>query len=174
MEFTKEEYFKLDKPKNLIIDTQFTSINNHSFNSFNTRLNSIAIPGTITKLDCMTFSGCFGLTNVELNEGLKEIGYGCFSMCFNLRNIELPKSITKLDNNCFANCSKLTNIKLNEGLKEIPKYCFMECNNLSAIELPKSITKLDNNCFYGLKNIKIIVSNNCKMERKDDAIYLIY
>ena len=57
----------------------------------------IDIPGTVKTIPRLSFSYCFKLTNVTLNEGTETIESDVFAMCHFLKNILIPRSVKKID-----------------------------------------------------------------------------
>ena len=57
------------------------------------------------------FSGCYGLTSLNLPAGITEIGNGAlFEGCSGLTRLTLPDGITKIGSHAFNGCSGLTSI----------------------------------------------------------------
>ena len=80
-------------------------------------LTSITIPENVEKIESCAFSDCESLENVNIKNGLIEIGHGAFSECSNLTSITIPESVTSIVQWAFRGCSSLTNITYN-GTKE--------------------------------------------------------
>ena len=88
------------------------------------------------------FSGCDGLTHVEIPEGWERTSKGTFKNCANLVSVHLPESLRMIENDCFKNCASLSEINLPEGLTKIRGEVFTGCTSLVGINLPKSLTLL--------------------------------
>jgi hypothetical protein len=128
------------------------------------------------------FSGCENLTQVNLPETLKFIGYCAFSACSSLKSITLPESVTEFDSfaffnasalesivipknvtkigaYAFSNCRSLKSVKLLAEMKELPSDCFSRCSSLTDVELPDSIEEFSNQSVFSdctsLKTIKL-------------------
>lgn len=86
----------------------------------------IILPHTLKSIGKRVFNYCWYLYDIELNEGLEEIGDNAFCECRSLgeyKTIKLPSTLKKIGNKSFFNCYNL-HIMLNEGLKEIGDYAF--------------------------------------------------
>lgn len=64
------------------------------------------------------------LTNVEIHEGVIEIGYKAFYECTNLNNILLPSTLTKIEYDAFYGCTNLSNLTLPSTITEIEMRAF--------------------------------------------------
>lgn len=60
------------------------------------------------------FNYCISLSEVELNDGLEEIQFGCFSNN-NIRELYIPSSVTKLDAPIYVSNKKSITIVSEEG-----------------------------------------------------------
>ena len=95
------------------------------------------------------FSGCDGLTHVEIPEGWERTGFNVFTNCANLTSVHLPESLSIIDNSCFYNCTSLTEINFPEGLVRIGTDAFHGCTSLSGVSLPNSLIELCIGAFNG-------------------------
>ena len=113
---------------------------------------------TITAIGSNAFSGCSGLTSIELPVGVISIGDGAFFGCSGLTSIELSAGVTSIGNNAFSGCSGLTSIELPAGVTSIGDGAFLGCSGLTSIELPAGVTSISDNAFYdclGLTSIEL-------------------
>ena len=109
------------------------------------------------------------LKEVNLAEGITELGHGAFSNCRELHKINLPSTITKLGESCFVNMGGLQ-INLPEGIEEIPESCF-NSTTLDVLVIPESVTKIGDYATYGAA---CIVIQNPKVEIGTHAITADY
>ena len=117
----------------------------------------IVIPGSVKIIDSGAFWGN-GLTNLEIHDGVEEIGRNSFWNNF-LTELEIPGSVRIIGRNAFGNnrlakleipssvriiCyaafryNKLTKLELHEGVEEIEDNAFAD-NSLTNVVLPKSV-----------------------------------
>ena len=75
----------------------------------------IVIPDGVTTIDRLAFSGCRGLTSVNIPASVTTIGEGAFSDCSGLTSVNIPSSVTTIAEGTFSYCSGLLSIKVEEG-----------------------------------------------------------
>ena len=88
------------------------------------------------------FSGCSGLTSLNLPAGINEIGESAFFGCSGLTSLNLPAGITSISWGAFYGCSGLTSLNLPAGITSIDKYAFSGCSRLTSLTLPAGITSI--------------------------------
>ena len=93
-------------------------IGNRAFNGCS-RLTSLNLPASITRIGDYAFYCCSGLTSLTLPAGITEIGYSAFCGCSGLTSLNLPAGITSIGDDAFYGCSGLTSITLPAGITEI-------------------------------------------------------
>ena len=95
-----------------------TGICENAFNNCGSKLKSITIPNTITRIGNGAFANCLGLTSVTFEEGcrLTHISNSLFFSCSNLVSIKIPSSVVSIGANAFYWCNSLTEISF-EGSK---------------------------------------------------------
>jgi Flp pilus assembly protein protease CpaA len=84
-----------------------TSIDGYAFSGCS-GLTSINIPNSVTSIGGWAFEGCSGLTSINIPNSVTSIGYMAFAGCSGLASIEIPNSVTSIDKMAFAYCSGLT------------------------------------------------------------------
>jgi len=125
-----------------------------------TKITSIVLPNTLTKMGSKAFLNCSSLKSVTLPEGITSLGESYFQNCSNLTEISLPAGITEIGDYCFNNCSSLSTIALPNGLESLGKSCFESCSNLTSIELPNTLTTLGEYCFSSSGLVSIELPNS--------------
>lgn len=121
-------------------------------------LTSINLPNGVTTLGDYAFMYCSGLTSVTLSEGLSSIGVCCFEGCNSLTGITIPGTVNKISGNAFSKCTALTSVELKGGPETIDYYAFYDCEALTTINLPEGIKTIGNYAFadcYKLTEITI-------------------
>ena len=94
------------------------------------------------------------LEDVELNEGLKEIGQSAFGGCRSLKRINIPESVEVIRSCAFEDCIKLECMKLPEGLKRIGDGVFGSCLNLKQWNIPEGMESIGREAFGNCKRSK--------------------
>ena len=74
-----------------------------------TRLTTVNIPSTVTKIGYKAFYKCTQLPSVTLPEGLTDIDYRAFESCSTLNIEGFPDSLKNIGVCAFTSCSSLTN-----------------------------------------------------------------
>jgi len=153
-------------PKNLVIPDELlgervVSIGRHAFSPWYSQF------------------GYETITNVVLNAGLVELGYGAFDFCLDLRSVVVPGSVKTISAFAFNECSRLECVELGEGVSTLSTNCFARCVSLSKIELPSSLTNLERSAFqecFGLDTMIFMggrptLSSSVSAVEGDDGIW---
>ena len=127
-------------------------IGNRAFNGCS-RLTSLTLPASITRIGDYAFYCCSGLTSLTLPAGITEIGYSAFCGCSGLTSLNLPAGITSIGDDAFYGCSGLTSITLPAGITEIGGSAFNGCSRLTSLTLPAGITSIGGGAFYGCSGL---------------------
>ena len=72
--------------------------------------------------------------NVEIPEGVTEIGRGAFAYCKSLKHVTLPSSLNTIGQKAFFDCESLLSIEIPNGVVKIPAYAFAHCYSLSHVK----------------------------------------
>lgn len=120
------------------------------------KVTEVRLPSTLKIIEPTAFSHC-GFSEIDLPEGLEELGSGAFSFCDELLHCEIPACMTQLLDS-FRGCSKLETLTLHEGLDTIGSECFDGCDSLKRIVIPASVSWLgDQNIQYGSTGLRTMV-----------------
>ena len=128
-------------------------------------LESATVPANVT-FDNGTFSNCFSLSQVTIENGVTVITKEMFNNCSALKAVTLPASLTEIREGAFkysglksvdipasvkvisyrafADCRQIESITLHEGLERLEDYAFEWCEKLPAIEIPSTCTAIGN------------------------------
>ena len=138
-------------------------------------LTSIKIPFSVTNIGndafgehcVVTIANCsmiykgVGVTQLIIQDSVKEIGDHAFCNCHSLKSIELPDSITRVGFQSFAYCDKLQEIEIPISIKEIDSLAFQGCKMLDCIAIPTNVSKIESSAFEGCSGLsKIVVSKS--------------
>lgn len=105
-------------------------------------LKSIALPEGLVEIEPLAFSGCMGLTNLQIPSTVKEIGSYAFEFTM-LRFAVIPEGITTLNNDVFDGCFALGTVVLPSTLERIEDHAFCSCRS-TQILLTTHERKLNN------------------------------
>ena len=70
------------------------------------------------------------------------IGGSAFSGCTGLTSIEIPNSVTSIGGSAFSGCTGLTSVTIPNSVTSIDAYAFDGCSGLTSIEIPNSVTSI--------------------------------
>jgi hypothetical protein len=110
-----------------------------------TKITSIQIPSTVTKVLYQSFYGCTGLTSITLPSACTTIEAQAFSACTNLTTCNIPNGVTTILDYTFSACGKL-NTTIPSSVTSIGKSAFVSCSSLTAT-LPSTITSIGMTAF---------------------------
>jgi hypothetical protein len=133
------------------LPSTLTDIGGQNGNAFHgcMSLANIEIPDGVTNLGQSSFKGCAALEEFAIPAGVTQIPFGLFWGCSGLTRVTMPDGITEIGNYAFAGCGKLTLEKFPAQLKTIGAYAFQNCAKLQGIPLPAGATAVDRNAFRG-------------------------
>ena len=127
------------------LGTGITYIAGNSFSSC-TKLSSITMPNSITRIGAGAFYGC-PLSFIVLPSGVSLLDGDIFYNCKALSAISLPNSITSIVENMFNECSALTSITIPYSVTRIESLAFSNCSGLTSIVFPSSIGEIEGYTF---------------------------
>lgn len=88
--------------------------------------------GTLTIADS-AFSGCSGLTSINIPGSVINAGKELFSACSSLTSITIPSGVTIISDCAFCSCSSLTGINISGSVTVIGDSAFLSCEALESI-----------------------------------------
>lgn len=104
---------------------------------FDNDFEEISIPGSVASLDDYILASCELLKKVELQEGVTEIGQGCFRACKKLSKVILPNTIKDLGFESFDGCYMLVDVYV-KAKKPPYVYAFRDADlNQLSIWVPR-------------------------------------
>ena len=75
----------------------------------------------------------------------------------NLQQVEIPEGVVEIGDNAFQSRGSIKNIKLASTVSKIGNGTFAGCNGFVEIEIPSKVTVIGTNCFESTNNLKKIV-----------------
>lgn len=105
------------------------------------------IPNSVTTIGERAFSGCSGLTSIEIPNSVTTISEGAFQECTDLTSITIPASVTSIGVVAFGWCTGLSIVSISEGVTSIGDFMFQDCSGLTSIEIPASVTSIGYGAF---------------------------
>ena len=122
----------------------------------------------LKKIGKEAFYCCFGLSSVDIPEGVVSIAdkafawcgayrsFGTSYSCYNFTKVTLPSTLTTMGTSAFSNCQVLGSINIPEKITEIQDNTFEDCYNLSSIIIPQGIKKIGSGAFFANQSLKTI------------------
>ena len=102
----------------------------------------VTVPEEVTETGS-AFKDCKTVTKVVLPAGLTKLESNIFSGCTGLKEIAIPEGVTSIGSGAFRDCEALTELALPQGLKKIESYVFIGCTGLSYIDIPDGVETID-------------------------------
>jgi len=134
--------------------------NNVSMNNYNTKSNpapwkkknldirKVRIEKGVTRIGDCSFYDLPNLQEASFTDNsLREIGWGAFMDCRQLRNVKFPDSLEKIGKISFANCDAMTTVVIPDDCR-VGEQAFASCDNLQSIDLSPTCI-IGNNAFAG-------------------------
>lgn len=121
-----------------------SAIGNSMFIS--SKIESVTMPDTVTKIGDYSFASCSQLKNVKLAKEIKSLGSNAFFNCPKLDSIELPEGIEDLGVYSLAGTGIKT-VTIPKSVTELKESVFFQCRNLEEVYLPGTLTNIREDCF---------------------------
>ena len=141
----------------------------HFLSKENYNIKSIKLPNSLKTIGAYSFSNWYGLTEVDIPDGVTTIENGAFSMNMksnwvnnlvryehisNLSSINIPKSVSSIGDNAFYGTS-IKNINIPDNVTTIGNGAFAY-TKINSITIPKSVTSMSL-YFSWCENLKTVV-----------------
>ena len=106
-----------------------------------TKLSSITIPASVTRIEKEAFSDCSSLTMVNWGSGIKEIGDNAFTECDIKSTIIIPDNVEKIGKEAFSFNKNLESVNIGKNTNPIAwGNIFRECVSLASVSVDSDNT----------------------------------
>ncbi|MBE6720411.1 MAG: hypothetical protein E7571_07135 [Ruminococcaceae bacterium] len=166
--------------KNISIADGTTVIGVNAFE--NSKINSIAIPNSVTRIADYAFNNCSELKSLKMGKNVEVIGEYAFAECNQLRLAYFPDKVINIGNYSFKNCSSLSNITFvfdTNNLSVIGTGAFYGCSSLKSVVFPQNLREIKDNAFIkctGLESVYLWntqIPDKCFSKNEGLEIYTI-
>ena len=106
------------------------------------------------------FSGCSGLTSINIPNSVTSIGSSAFSGCSGLTSVAIPNSVESIGDRAFLGCSVLTTVIIPNSVTSIGSSAFQGCRGLTSVTIPNSVNSIGDNAFSGCSGFTSIIVEN--------------
>lgn len=117
---TRPVYSYAPEMKHVILpDHYINGLNNLPLGS---SVETAVIPGELEVVPDYMFNGCSNLKEINIGNGITNIGYASFRGCSSLDEIRIPDSVTHIGEDAFTNCDNLKQIYIPASVSSIDEY----------------------------------------------------
>ena len=134
------------------IGDNVTNIGDEAFSGCS-GLTSVEIPNSVTSIGGEAFYDCSGLTSVVIPNGVTNIGDRAFSGCSGLTYVMIGISVTSIGDGVFSGCSGLTSVEIPNSVTSIGYGAFRDCSGLTSVVIPNSVTSIGGGAFSGCSGL---------------------
>lgn len=146
----------------------------YSYNNENETL-TLYGSGDMFDYNCLDIDSPFfennEIKNINITDGITNVGDYAFAFCQNLENVFLPNSLKSIGKYAFGKCSKLESLHIPDNVNIIKEGAFNSCKSLSSIEIPKSVNSIEMNAFFSCTDLDIIYVPNSVTEIGSNAFF---
>ena len=121
-----------------------------------TNKGEFTVPDSVEVIADGAFTGCKGLTKINMPKGLKTLGNGAFSGS-GLTTVELPESIDAIGSNTFSDLSNLTSVEIPSTVKIIGDHAFANNEKLAEVILNEGLTAVEDDAFANCPSLKSVI-----------------
>lgn len=132
------------------------------------KLNTIAIPGTVTSFGDQKWFPAFensGIESAELGDGLQEIPSYAFKGADKLKSVVIPYSVTKVNKMAFSN-NLVEELRFSSKTKTFNTEAFSNLKNLKKVYIPCYDATFGKDFCVDCPNVVFYVVSNSTTERK--------
>ncbi|MDR0834251.1 MAG: leucine-rich repeat protein [Candidatus Symbiothrix sp.] len=116
-------------------------------------LDSVNIPSTAKKLGDDAFFSCLGLKTINYNavncETMGSATLPVFSGCSGVTTLNIASDVTKIPDNAFYSCSGLTSVNIPASVTYVGSQAFKNCTGLTSMLVPENVTTIGDAAFSG-------------------------
>ena len=103
------------------------------------------------------FSGCNGLTKLEIPNSVQTIEEGAFMACNELEYLNLGEGVNNIRESAFASCSNLSKVYIKDNCENIENRAFQNCSKISKIYFGAKVKSIGEEAFDGCAKLDSII-----------------
>ena len=103
------------------------------------------------------FSGCNGLTKLEIPNSVQTIEEGAFMACNELEYLNLGEGVNNIRESAFASCSNLSKVYIKDNCENIENRAFQNCSKISKIYFGAKVKSIGDEAFDGCAKLDSII-----------------
>ena len=127
-----------------------TAIGEKAFRNCKGFTGPLVIPNTVASLGQFAFSGCSGLTNLDIPNSVTTIGNYVFEYCSGLVSVSIPNSVSSIGSWSLSGCNALTSLTIPNSVTSIGSCAFADCSGLTGtLTIPNSVITIKDQAFVG-------------------------
>ena len=104
-------------------------------------ITGVEIADGVESIGIYAFYNCKGLTSVTIGDSVQSIGSDAFYNCDGLTSVTIPDSVTSIGERAFSGCSSLTSVTIPDGVTSIGRFTFYNCA-FTSVTIPDSVTSI--------------------------------
>ena len=112
-------------------------------------ITNVNIPEGVREIGSGVFADCVSLVSVNIPDGVKTIGGEAFRDCTGLTSVTIPNSVTTIGYAAFSDCTGLTSVTIGDGVTSIGQFAFAWCTGLTNIAMGSGVTYIGYGAFQG-------------------------
>ena len=146
-------FYQMESLRKVMLPQKITSIGEYAFAECRNLQEVLYIPKTCTEICGNAFRES-GLISIEINKGVKNIGWSAFESCYNLREVTFVKGLVSIADNAFSNCYALKKLVFPTTLEQIGSNAFNNCSSLAEIDFAEGLTDIGYGAFSNCGSLK--------------------
>jgi hypothetical protein len=127
----------------------------------------VRIDPSVLAIPHRAFAHHHNLGEVELHDGLREIGPGAFSCCRSLKEVQSSGGVESIGIGAFYSCVRFNKFRIPPLITTIPLVMLNNCTGLFSLELPENTIEVGDHACHNCHSLRnaaltsnIVVDNN--------------
>lgn len=122
--------------------------------AFGVNLKELNLPDGLEEIGYCAFSGLTNVTDLHIPSSISRIEDGAFMWC-GVGALVIPGNVKEIGEQAFYHCENLKSVVLEEGVEIIEEKAFDNCEALESVTIPTSVNAIDKRAFFDSDNVTI-------------------